>query len=202
MERLRTELIVTIMAWAAFAAGLSAAAATPAVVVEKSNDKVLAIYASSEKIDVKTESEIYRIIDEVTDYEGIAAAVTSRFCDNLTEEQCRQFKEVFIRLLRISSIKKLGRYRADSFDYLEEEIDGDTAVVRTVANFKDEKIALDYVLESRDGLWLIVNYVVDDVDTIRNYRKQFKRLFARKSYEQVIERLEERIASYEQEDSP
>lgn len=202
MERLRTELIWAILAWTVFAPALNAGAATPSEVVESSNAQVLEIYSSNQEIDVETEAEIYRIIDEVTDYQGIAGAVTSRFCKNLTEEQCRQFNEVFIRLLRISSIKKLGRYRADSFDYLEEEIDGDAAVVRTMANFKDEKIALDYVLERRSDTWLIVNYVVDDVDTIRNYRKQFKRLFAKKSYEQVIERLEERIASYEQEESP
>lgn len=202
MERLRTELTVTILSWTLLATAQLAAAATPREVLEQSNNQVLAIYASSERIDAETESEIYRIIDGVTDYESIAGEVTSRFCQDLTEEECQRFKEVFIRLLRISSIKKLGRYRADSFDYLDEEIDGDKAVVRTVAYYNDEKVALDYVLESRKGMWRIVNYIVDDVDTIRNYRKQFRRLFAKKSYEQVIERLEERIASYEREDSP
>lgn len=171
----------------------------PLETVRNSNQAVLDIYASEERIGEAAEEKILSIIDGVTDFDGIAGSVTSRFCRKLTEDQCRLFNDVFVRLLRTSSIKKLGRYRADSFDYLEEEIDGGSAVVRTVAHYKDDQVSLDYTLALSDGHWRIVNYVVDDVDTIRNYRKQFKRLFARKSFEQVIERLEDRIASYDRE---
>jgi hypothetical protein len=46
---------------------------------------------------------------------------------------------------------------------------------------------------------MIVNYVVDDIDTIRNYKKQFMRLFAKKTFDQVMERLRKKIADYEKE---
>jgi ABC-type transporter MlaC component len=44
-----------------------------------------------------------------------------------------------------------------------------------------------------------VNYVVDDIDTVRNYRKQFTQLLAKETVEQVIERLEKKIAALEAE---
>lgn len=167
--------------------------------VKGSNEKVLEIYALHETVDAEGAAAIYEAVDGVTDFESIASSVTSKFCLKLTEEQCRLFEDVFVRLLRTSSTKKLGRYRADRFEYLAEEVEGEGAVVRTTAHFGEEQISLDYSLEKREGGWVIVNYVVDDVDTIRNYRKQFTRLFSKKSFEQVIERLERRIASYEQE---
>lgn len=176
-----------------------AGAADPGETVRDSNTRVLEIYAAHDSIDAEREQEIYGIIDGVTDFRAITESVTSRFCGKMTDDECRQFNEVFLRLLRGSSIKKLGRYRADSFDYLGEEVDGEKAVVRTIAHYQDEKVALDYTLALNDGAWLIVNYVVDDVDTIRNYRKQFTRLFSKRSFDQVMEKLEERIASYEQE---
>jgi ABC-type transporter MlaC component len=187
------------LALAALMLPLTAGAETPLETVKASNEKVLAIYALHETIDSDSEAAIYLAIDGVTDFESIASSVTSRFCRKLTEEQCRLFGDVFVRLLRTSSIKKLGRYRADGFEYHGEEREGEVAVVRTTAYFGEDHVTLDYSLEKKEGRWVIVNYVVDDVDTIRNYRKQFTRLFSKKSFEQVIERLEKRIASYEQE---
>lgn len=177
-------------------------AETPLETVRSSNQKVLDIYASHESVDEETERKIYDVIDGVTDFASISDSVTARFCKKLTAGECEEFNGVFTRLLRLSSIKKLGRYRADGFEYIGEEIDGPSAVVRTIALYGEERIYLDYSLEERSGSWRIVNYVVDDVDTIRNYRKQFTRLFSRKSFEEVIERLEERISSYEGEEGP
>lgn len=196
MDRRGCRALALIVAAAAFFHAAGADGSTPEESVRSSNSRVLEIYAANESVDGEMEKNIYGIIDGVTDFREIARSVTSRFCQKLTEGQCQQFNEVFLRLLRVSSIKKLGRYRADRFDYLGEEVDGETAVVRTIAHFKDEEVTLDYSLELKEGQWVIVNYVVDDVDTIRNYRKQFTRLFAKKSFDQVIGKLEERIASY------
>jgi ABC-type transporter MlaC component len=190
---------VLAFALAALLLPLSAGAKSPLETVKDSNEKVLEIYALHETIDAEMSAAIYAAIDGVTDFESIASSVTSKFCRKLTEEQCRLFGDVFVRLLRTSSTKKLGRYRADRFEYHGEEGEGEVAVVRTTAHFGDDQVTLDYSLEKKGGEWVIVNYVVDDVDTIRNYRKQFTRLFSKKSFEQVIERLKKRIASYDQE---
>ena len=188
-----------VLALAVLLLPLTAGAESPLETVKASNKKILEIYALHETIDAEVSASIYAAIDEVTDFESIASSVTSKFCRKLSSEQCRLFGDVFVRLLRTSSTRKLGRYRADRFEYHGEEREGEAAVVRTTAHFGDDHVTLDYSLEKKDGRWVIVNYVVDDVDTIRNYRKQFTRLFSKKSFEQVIERLERKIASYDQE---
>ena len=170
--------------------------------VRRSNEAVLAIYASGSAVDEAKEREIFRIIDGVTDFDGIASEVTGRFCRDLTEAQCREFGQVFIELLRTSSVKKLGRYRADRFDYLGEQNEGGEAVVETVAHFDEEEVSLVYHLALSGGEWRIVNYVVDGVDTVRNYQKQFTRLFSKEDYVAVVQRLRDRIARYGEEDSP
>jgi len=139
-------------------------------------------------------------MNRVTDFEKISRTTIKIFCEKLSPEECEEFNRVFQKLLQISSIKKLGRYRADRFDYLGEEVDGETAVVRTIAYYKKDEIHLDYYLERMDGAWMIVNYVSDDVDTIRNYKKQFSRILRKESFRQLIDRLERKIADYENED--
>jgi ABC-type transporter MlaC component len=177
----------------------AARAATPLEVVRGSNDAVLAIFKRSAVVDAAVEKELFAVIDAVTDYEALAAGAIDAFCPKIEPAQCASFKATFTRLLRVSSIKKLGRYRADRFEYAGEQVTGDAAVVRTVAYYKQEKIPLDYQLARRGGGWVIVNYVVDEVDTVRNYRKQFTQLLAKESVAQVIARLERKIAALEAE---
>jgi phospholipid transport system substrate-binding protein len=176
-----------------------AASPTPLEVVRSTNDRVLAIFAKHPVVDPPTERELLAVIDAVTDYDGIAGGAVDPFCASIAPAQCARFKETFKRLLRVSSIKKLGRYRADRFAYLGEETTGERSVVRTTAFYKEEKIPLDYELARRDGAWVIANYVVDEIDTVRNYRQQFTKLLAKGTVEQVIERLERKIADYEAE---
>lgn len=203
MEFMRVRMMVL---WTAAAilccAGAAPAADSPLDTVRNSNQAVLDIYDSRETIDQAAEDEIFSVIEGVTDFESMAGAAAGRSCTDLTEDQCREFKDVFIELLRVSSVKKLGRYRAESFDYLGERRDNEQAVVETTARFGEDDISLVYYLTLGEGKWRITNYVVDDVDTVRNYRKQFKRLFRTKSYDEVVQRLRDRIISYEQESSP
>jgi len=160
---------------------------------------VQAIFKKHPVIDAAVEKELFAVIDGVTDYPALAAAAIDSFCPKMSTAQCSKFKETFTRLLRISSIKKLGRYRADRFEYAGEEVSGPTALVRTFAFFKEEKVPLDYQMARRETTWVIVNYVVDEIDTVRNYRKQFTQLLAKETVEQVIERLDRKIAALEAE---
>jgi ABC-type transporter MlaC component len=171
----------------------------PLEVIKVSNQNVQEILKAQKTVDAQTEAKLLVIINRVTDFETISQRVIQRFCEKLTQQQCETFDRVFRRLLRVSSLKKMGRYRADRFDYLSEEIKEKTAIVKTIAYYKEEKAQLDYHLEFKNDKWMIVNYVVDDIDTVRNYKKQFMRLFAKKTFDQVMERLRKKIADYEME---
>jgi ABC-type transporter MlaC component len=171
----------------------------PLEVVKRSNQNVRDILKDQKAVDAQAEAKLLEIINRVTDFETISQRVIQRFCKKLPPQQCETFDRVFKRLLRVSSLKKMGRYRADRFDYLSEEMKEKTAIVKTIAYYKEEKAQLDYYLEFKNEKWMIVNYVVDDIDTVRNYIKQFMRLFAKKTFDQVMERLRKKIAAYENE---
>jgi len=192
-------LLLVVAALCLGLASRAAAAPAPLEVVKRSNEAVLAIFKKHPVVDAAVEKQLFTAIDAVTDYAALSAAAIDTFCPQLTPAQCVSFKETFTRLLRISSIKKLGRYRADRFEYSGEELTGRTALVRTFAFFKEEKIPLDYQLERRGDSWVIVNYIVDEIDTVRNYRKQFTQLLAKESFDQLIDRLNRKITAFEAE---
>lgn len=174
-----------------------ATAATPLEVIKESNEAVLAIYREKRVVDAAVEEELLAIIDPLTDYQAMAAGAIDPLCAKLTAAQCATFKKVFTRLLRVSSVKKLGRARAGRFEYEGEQVTGDSAVVRSFAFFNDEKVPLDYLMARRGDTWVIVNYTIDELDTVRNYRKQFTQLLAKKTFEQVLDQLKRKIATLE-----
>jgi len=174
---------------------------SPLEIIKTSNQQVLEIYNANEKIDHALINEITQIMERVTDLDEISNQTTSSFCRTLSPKQCAEFNQVFKKLLRASSMSKVGRYRADRFEYLEERIEGNKALVKTIAYYGDEYLTLDYLLEYKNTKWKIINYMTDDVDTIRNYRKQFIRLFAKYTFSEVIARLNKKLLSLEEENT-
>ena len=167
--------------------------------VRRSNEKVRSILAGSGPADPRTDRSLAEAVDEATAFGLISRRATEGFRERMTETEYAEFDRTFRELLRTSSLRKLGRYRADRFEYAGEEVRGDTALVRTVAHYERDSVRLDYRMERIGGRWLIVDYVVDDVETVRNYRKQFARLFAANDAAGVIRKLRAKIAEIDEE---
>ena len=46
-------------------------------------------------------------------------------------------------------MRKLGRYRADSFEYMEENIEDNRSVIKSIAYYQNSSVQLEYVLEKK-----------------------------------------------------
>ena len=171
----------------------------PLEVIQASNGEILGLYAEADTLDADAEAHLYDTMNEVTSFDVMAANAIDRYCQAVDPTLCQEFKDTFVRLLQVSAVTRLGRYRAERFEYLDELVENDTASVETLAFYADEQIELDYHLERIDGEWKIVDYDVDGVGTVANYRRQFRRLLRRETMRDVIGRLERRIADYEAE---
>ncbi len=194
-----TSLVTSVLFLGVIAVGQAAEnITTPMETVRASNEAISAILAEHDPLDAEGEARVYQVMNDVTDFATMSTGAIDEICveHELTDEKCGEWKTVFGDLLRIRSIKGVGRYRADRFDYLNEEIDGEQAVVNTLAYFEGDDIALDYELMLRDDRWLIVNYVVDDVDTARSWSRRFIRLLRTETVDDVIRRLRDRIEEF------
>ena len=169
---------------------------TPLDVIRSSNTLVLDIYQTSSEITPKVLDDITKVMEQVTDFEEIADRVVKKTCANVNGNECGRLKKEFITLLKLNATRKLGRYRADRFDYLGQMVKARTARVKTIAWFQKDSVELDYILENKAGRWVIVNYIADGVDTVRNYQAQFKRIISRKSVRFLIGRLEKKNRRY------
>ncbi len=173
--------------------------ASASATITSSNESILALYRAAPKTDDRVLREIFAIMDQVTDYETMADRALANVCANRGDELCRKIRQEFSEALKLSATVKLGRYRADRFTYGTEEKMAQGTMVQTIAYYKEESIQLDYILENKDGTWRIVNYLVDNVDTIRNYQRQFKRIVEKESLAGLLARLQKKNDEYKRE---
>jgi len=114
-----------------------------------------------------------------------------------TEEEKKEFVEVFSDLLERTYLEKIDAYlaKAGSFSgknirYLNETVKGRHAVVKTkVITNEDTEIPVDYLLKNKQGNWLVIDIAIEGVSLVRNYRAQFKDILAGSSFEELMARL-------------
>lgn len=143
-----------------------------------------------------SESEIKSKFSEIVDYDTMAEEVTGMFCSKLTEAQCIEFKQVFSEMLENSLLNQITRYADKKINFVSDEIQNNTAIVKSEIDYNGDIIQINYEMKEIGGNWKIVNFIIDNVDTVRNYQKQFTRLFKRSEYDNIINRLKKKLNNY------
>jgi phospholipid transport system substrate-binding protein len=133
------------------------------------------------------------ILEEVTDYSIIVDRVKSSVCQGLPEAKSSEFANAFSQMIKLSYSKKIAKLKLNEIEYLDEKINGSTATVKTKVKGDSKDVKIDYTLEKINGKWLITNYIIDDINTVDNYKKQFKRLLKKDSIDSVIKNLNKKI---------
>jgi len=190
-----------------FVLGGTVFAAAPLEAIRDSNTKVKAILDANKgkKLDAATEGNLRAIIAPATDFSAMSEAVLTAFPATITAAQRAAFKKSFEELLLLSSIKKMGRYSADFFKYGAESIQGTAATVETVAVYtkkdgRGDEVKLDYSLSLTNGRWMIVNYFMDGINTVRNYQQQFKSIIRTRGVDGAIKHVQQTVERYRIED--
>lgn len=167
---------------------------SPVDVVRERNQAVQEILdASGDSVDAATREELKDVINGLIDFRELSRRALARYWDDRTKQEKSEFVDVFRQLVRNSSVRKLGIYRADSVVYLEPEISGDEAEVTTVA-YKDRKdVEIVYRMHLTDGEWKAYDVVIDDASTVRTYRDSFSREISRTSYSAMYDRLVQKL---------
>ncbi|MBE3072309.1 MAG: ABC transporter substrate-binding protein [Acidobacteria bacterium] len=170
-------------------------AAEPLEVIRASNTRIAQLMRPGHRLTPAEEGEILQIVERTSHFPTIAREVIGRRWESVPEPQREAFIAAFSRLIGLTSIEKMGRYRADRFEYAGQQVDGDRGAVRTVAFYQGKRVSLDYVMARIDGAWRIIDYSMNGVPSSRNYQKQFARILEKQDFAGLLARLDRRLAS-------
>jgi phospholipid transport system substrate-binding protein len=167
---------------------------SPDAVVRGRNEAVkAALDAAGDPISDEVRDELKDVINGLIDFRELSRRALRRYWSARTPEEQNQFVDVFRALVRNSSVKKLEVYEVDSTTYQPPETDGDRSRVVTVAHEGSKEVEIVYLMHRVDGEWKAYDVIIDGSSTLRTYQDSFQREIKATSYEEMYDRLVERL---------
>lgn len=133
------------------------------------------------------------IINDVIDYQAMAEFALGNTFNEISTEQQEEFVSLFATIIRDNSLNRLDIYRAD-VTYEEITVDGNSAIVRTIAELEKVRTPVDYALELRGNQWMIIDMTIDDVSTAESYNRQFQSIIRQRGFDALLQSLQRRAA--------
>lgn len=155
-------------------------------------EKILA--ATNDDVDAETKEELKEVINGFIDFRELSRLSLGKYWKKRTEQEKRDFVNVFSQLIKRSSVKKLEIYKADSIVYEQPEIAETKAKVTTVAYKGRKEVEIQYKMHKVNEEWLVYDMVIDGVSTARNYRDSFYKQIAKSSYKEMYDKLVKKLA--------
>ncbi len=165
----------------------------------KERDQSTRAYLSEHPLPLngKQRAHIEKQLNSLFDYEYIALESVAAYKSKATPQQMREYVDLFTRTTRRSSSSEeaLKNLLQGKIKYMgEEKTPKGLTLVKTVLVKKNEEIGVDYVFRQDQKGWRIVNYVLDDVDLIDNYRGSFGKIITDKGFSELIRRLKDKLS--------
>jgi phospholipid transport system substrate-binding protein len=112
------------------------------------------------------------------------------YWEKLSTTQRQQYQELFSGLFQDSYTRMVLNFlKRETVEYPEETPEGKFVKVRTIIMRTNEHIPVDYILEQKNGRWLIRDVIIENVSVVENYRNTFGRVIRTQSFEVLMQRM-------------
>jgi phospholipid transport system substrate-binding protein len=174
---------------------------TPTIIVKGTIDEVIGLVTDDRLKEPDQILQRRRLLEETIgrrfDFEEMSRRSLAAHWRNRSEEERREFVELFQALLSNTYAERIENYAGETVNYLGERIRNGFAEVQTTIVSPKGQLSMDYRMMQKEGGWRVYDVVADGVSLVRNYRGQFDRIIRSHSYEELVKRLRERSDTIE-----
>jgi phospholipid transport system substrate-binding protein len=103
---------------------------------------------------------------------------------DIDAQQRGDFTRVFTAFIQDSYLSKMQDFSVNKVDFVRQsQVDpGYAQVFSNVVQPGKQPVPVNYMLEQKNGRWLIYDVTVDNISIIANYRNQFNRVINRQGF--------------------
>jgi phospholipid transport system substrate-binding protein len=146
---------------------------------------------------------IRALFSKVFDFRGAAERVLGPEWKVRSAVEQREFTSIFSGFVQRGFVYWLASVAEVDTDaggitvhYLGESVDRDRAEVRTaIVGRGGRQIHLDHKMVYQSNRWMVRDVTIDGISLVTNYRAQFQRVIQASSYQDLVARMQERIAT-------
>jgi phospholipid transport system substrate-binding protein len=139
-------------------------------------------------------------VDTHFDFAMMARAALGVHWNELSEQQRKDFVELFTHLFQVSYITRVESYFVQPIVFVKESIEGtDYAQVDTnILNPAGlDPTSLNYRLKLENGRWLVYDVIVDNISMVTNYRNQFARALDNAGVDSLMNHMRSKQKDFE-----
>jgi phospholipid transport system substrate-binding protein len=184
-------------------AGAAGAASEPAAVVTKLADDVIAVLKQDGLSTAEKRERLEGMVLASVDFDTLSRLVMARNWARLSEAQQQEFKREFKRHLSATYGRRIDNYQNETVQILgtREEARGDRTVKSRINRGGGiEDVLVDYRLRQRDGEWKIIDFIIEGVSLVANFRSQFQDLMSKGGPDHLLSALRKKTAEEEARD--
>jgi hopene-associated glycosyltransferase HpnB/hopanoid biosynthesis associated membrane protein HpnM len=168
-------------------------------VVERFQSTLISVMKDAKKLGYEGRyKRLAPAVEESHDLPGIAQFAAGRYWEKLTEQQKKAYVDAFAGMSIATYAYRFDDYSGESFKAVSEEATGKgDALVHTLLSAPNkENIHFNYVLRRKDGVWRIINIIVDGVSDLAIKRSEYTKIISDQGGDVLIAKLQGQIAQY------
>ena len=151
----------------------------------------------------ETLKKIMAIADQDFDWAEMAKRSLGRFWKQRTPDEQKNFTSLFRDLIKNAYLGKIEGYASEKVVFEGEKIEDTYSVVKTkiITPSKGSEIPVYYRLQDKEGNlqdnegnWMVYDVVIEGVSLVNNYRDQFNSILQGSSYEELVKRIQDKLA--------
>lgn len=166
--------------------------------VRTSVDKVLTILRDP-AYKVESTREVQRqklrtLVEILFDYDEISRRALGRNRKAFTPEQMDEFSDLFTRLLEKTYLNKIQKYSDEKVIYGKATMLSESkAEVKTNVVTASKQIPINYRVVFQHEEWRGYDVIIEGVSLVRNYRSQFNKILQKKTPEDLLQQLRDKV---------
>lgn len=187
-------LLTIIPALSAYAQG-----PTPTEQIRQAAEEITSILDGCAKVPEKQEEckkQIMAVADKYFDWQEMAKRSLARTWQDRTPEEKKEFSRLFRELLRSTYIKRIESYGGEKVVFEGEQLQGKYAQVTSfiILPKENRRVPINYRMLNQGDKWLVYDVIIEGVSLVNNYRSQFANILQTSSYQELVSRIEKKIA--------
>ena len=169
----------------------------PRAVVQRITSAALDVLRDKQLSSDDKRHKLEQIVYAETDFDTIARLVLARNWTQFSAEQQAEFVRLFKEHLSMTYGRGIENYRNERVEITgdREEARGDSTVhTKIVRGGGVQDILVDYRLRKEGDAWRIIDFVIERVSLVANFRSQFQDLVSQGGPQRVLELLRDKNA--------
>ena len=184
-------LLTTFAAAPAAAQSQDAAPQEIREMLERRDQEIKSILKGDTNFSAQQRDELKTLINGVIDFEAMGQIALGPFWSDLDAGQREEFVTVFRDIVRAQSLSDLEVYNS-KVTYETIRVEGDSAFVETVTEYKGTSTPVIYDLARENDTWVAEDIVVDGVSTAESYARSFQTVIRKRGFDSLMTALQKK----------